>query len=110
VNEEPNNLQRAMDEAAKVIQEPAKPVAYADPQRLVDTAKRLLRQQQDRLVTGRADYESERTARSNWFRSEMSKLSDEAEAEMGMLERKWEEEEIKINLIIRQVKALLSTT
>ena len=103
---EPTSLKQSLEKAQLGPME-RKP-ADAGPQNLISVARRLLSQQQERLINERASYEAERTTRSNWYRTEMAKLADGAEAEMATLDKGWTKLEAEISTIIRQIKALLS--
>lgn len=82
------------------------PTASIDAERLISTGEHLLRTQQARLMTARGDYERKRTDRMNFYRGEMQRLADEAEAELLVIDRNWSQECAKIEQIIGKLKAL----
>lgn len=77
-----------------------------DSQRLAETGDRLLRAQQARLITVRAEHEQARTERLNYYRGEMQRLADEAEHELVLLERGLAESVTKLEAMIGKLKAL----
>jgi hypothetical protein len=98
---EPSNLQQAMAKA-----EARETPALTDASRLLAAADKLLRFQQASFATQRASYEASRTERVNFYRIEVSRLQDEAEAELLKMDQKWHEEENRVLHLIGKLKAL----
>ena len=102
MDSEPSNLQQAM----KAAEGKDAPPAGSDVERLIHTGDRLLRVQQGRLVTARADYERRRTERVSYYRGEMQRLADEAEHELLLMQREWQETGRQIDALIGKLKAM----
>jgi hypothetical protein len=80
--------------------------ALTDASRLLAAADKLLRFQQARMARERASYEASRTERVNFYRMEVARLEDEAEAELLAMAQKWHETESETLRLIGKLKAL----
>lgn len=98
------NLKQAMDKAMELPQ--GAPPESSDVEKLIATGNRMLRVQQGRLTTARANHERMRTDRINWYRGEMQRIADDAEHELLMLDHAWAETERKMLIVIGKLKAM----
>jgi hypothetical protein len=103
---DPHNLSRAMAAAEAATAPQASPPVGSEVERLIATGDRLLRVQQARLAQGYADHEKQRTERQNWYRTEMRRLTDEAEHELLMLDKAWDDQRRPIEAMIAKLKAM----
>ena len=98
----------SLQDALKVVNktEAITPVAGTEIDRLLATGERLLKSQQERMLTEESDYQRRRVAMADQFRVHMERLRQDAEDQLRTLDSEHEAKMARMRNLIAKLKAL----